>query len=271
MQLLDYSQSSKRLEHESNGDHSFVLIADSSDRNQPSVAVFAVADGVSACGITGAPLSSRMALQVIRRHLAPIFVDLEALSGMEPIKREDYFSQLMTTAILAADQALWNAPEELRCTVSLAILFEDTLYCANVGDSPIYLVHTKKRRLRRCFECHNEAAQLVKTGTIPPKEALNHEGKYRLLHAVGGLSRPDKARLNESDIFIKSIRFTDDHVLLIGSDGALDVFDSNKLIKLTGSHRLTAEQIRQRIFKAVCRHHGHDDCTLIVVRNSTSS
>ncbi len=261
MKTLDYSYISEKIAHKTNGDNFLILSGESGMSDDPTLTVLAVADGMTSCGDRGAPLASGLALQTIRSHLAPIFVDLPTLSRMTAEERQRYFFALAKKAILAADKVLWDHPETLGCTVSLAIVFDTMMYCINVGDSPIYTVDFRSRQLSACYEAQNQAGQMVRDGQLTEKEAQKSDRKYVLQCPVGG----EKRLLEDSDIYTCAVRFHSDMMVLLGSDGALDVCPTAKLLRLTLSHRNTAT-LCAALRKTVRRYRGKDDFTVIAAR-----
>lgn len=253
-----YYQYSAKIKHEENGDKAFSWVFDASPSSVGKVAVFGVLDGVS--NTDSAALSSALAEKEIRKTLAPLFLDIEALCDMEEADRMQYFFSLLRKAILAADLLLWNYPGLYACTASIAIAFDEYVYVANVGDSPVYLADNFTRSLTEIYTCQNEAGYMVRQGVLTKEEALTSKTKNYLLKAVGG----KKSRLTEIDISTHKALLPQDGILILGSDGSLGVFNEDKLKDIIFSNYTDMKELCEDVYNQVLCENGGDDSTLVV-------
>lgn len=256
----NYYQFSKKISHPENGDKAFSIIFDTSPSGQEKIAIFCVMDGVSKSD--GAEKSSLLASKIIRQHFAQIFSNIDDLIDMDETGKMKYFFSIMKNAILSADRLLWDEIDYLACTASIAIVFEEWVYTANIGDSPIYLYDNMNDSLVKLFTCHNVASEKIRSGEITKEEAMTYDGKNRLTKVVGGRN----GLLVDSDVSTMKHLLPQDGILLLGSDGALSQFSENILSQIISSNHCNMRTLSNSIYEQVVAENGKDDTTLIATR-----
>lgn len=258
MVYIDNSyQYSTKIAHTENGDNAFSLIFEASPAGNNKIAVFAVMDGVS--NSVSAAASSRMASAEIKRVLSRLICDSEALGDMKEKDKMKHIFAVMKKAILSADKLLWNTEGNYACTASIAVVCDNWVYTANIGDSPIYVFDNMRERLVELFTCHNAAGYKTRSGIITKDEAIHDKDKNILRKVVGGKN----ALLTEGDISTIRHPLPQDCVLLLGSDGALGVFNEQILSDIIISNRNNMKNLCKKIYSRVIEHNGRDDSTLI--------
>ena len=255
----NFHQFSTKISHDENGDKSFSLIFDTAPSSQEKIGIFCVMDGVSSTD--GAAQSSALASKEIRANLASVISDIDILVKMDESEKMQYFFSVMRKAILSADKLLWNAPAYFACTVSIAIVFGDWVYTANVGDSPIYLYDSFTEELNEIYTCQNEAGYKVRRGEITKEEALTDRSRNHLLKSVGG-----KAMITDTDVSTMKQLLPQEGILMLGSDGALGVFNEEKLGEVVAGNRVNMKKLCNAIYEQVVEEKGKDDTTLIAAR-----
>lgn len=259
--INDVAQYSEKITHEENGDKTFCIRFEPMPSSDKHFAVLCVIDGVSS---QNAARSSALAAEQIRRALAPLFVDIDALAAMNDAERMNYFFSVMRQSILAADRTLLDDPLLCGCTASIVIVYDEYAYVANVGDSPVYLVDYENGTLCECYTCHNEAALLVKSGELSKAEAKHHKTSRRLLHVVGGKN----GALADNEIATQRVLLPTDGAVLLGSDGALGVFGDDVLLELVLSNRYDMTALCSAVRNKVHEENGKDDSSLIAAHIS---
>ena len=255
-----YYQHSTKISHDENGDKAFTWIFDTTPSKGEKIAVFCVLDGVT--HTDSAAQSSALAAKEIRNSLTSLFVDSDALSDADEASRTQYFFSVMREALLSADSLLWSSIELYACTASIAIVFGEYVYTANVGDSPIYLANTLTQDLTEIFTCQNQVGYQVLQGVLTKEEALTAKGKNRLLKSIGG----KKARLTDIDISTHKTPLPQDGILLLGSDGSLSAFSEDKLKDIVFSNCGDMKDLCEGVYNQVISENGEDDFTLIASR-----
>lgn len=105
---------------------------------------------------------------------------------------------------------LEDMPESPRTTVVAAILQHDTLHCAHVGDSRLYLLRDGKPLF--CTEDHSKVRALYRKGLLDRSELLTHPDRGLIYNCVGG-DKPPQVELAPKRALRK------DDVILLCSDG----------------------------------------------------
>ncbi len=249
---------SQNIGHIENGDSYFVLSFNSRPAVKGNLSVFCVLDGIST---QRDKYSSQLAARLISKKLITLFEDIQKLSILPQQEAMLYIYSMMKQAILSADARLCEEASLCGTTVSVLVLFDGCVYTANVGDSPIFAVDTKAKTITDLYTDHSKIAAIIRRGELSEKQALRHPEKSCITKAVGG-----RKALCETDISTKSFKIYDDCILLIGSDGALRVFESKKILKLCNKNKNNMKQLCERLFECVKKHKATDDFTVIAVR-----
>ncbi|MBY4891428.1 protein phosphatase 2C domain-containing protein [Rhodobacteraceae bacterium N5(2021)] len=178
---------------------------------------FAVlADGMG--GHAAGDLASRLVVIDAASHLKFLMHDGAAL--------EKSLVAELTSAIETANEVLKDraaGDRRLRgmgATFLATVLFEDRLYWASVGDSPLYL--WREGKLRQLNEDHSMAPvidQMAKTGEITAADAANHPDRNALTSVLmgGALKAMDVPKtatvLDPGDVLIQAsdgLQYLDD-------------------------------------------------------------
>ncbi|MBR3837659.1 MAG: hypothetical protein IKJ74_05865 [Clostridia bacterium] len=258
--IEDVFHFSRKLAHEENGDKTFYLLFNTAPASLTRFGVFCVIDGVSTANPA---LSSALAQKKIRSAVAPLMVDADSLAATDEEGRTKYFFSLMQNAILSADQLLFEYPNEnCACSVSMAIVFEDAVYVANVGDSPVRLTDLMCGSIKDIYTSHSEGAILARNGKLNEAEAKHYKRKNVLHRVVGGA----RSLLDPADVFVQRHPLFQDSVLLLGSDGALSTLDEGVLDEIVFSNREDMKQLCVKVYESVVNAGGKDDTSMIAVR-----
>jgi protein phosphatase len=105
-------------------------------------------------------------------------------------------------------------------TLTFAYIRENEMYCANVGDSRVYLAHGDM--IQQITDDHTYVNDLVKMGAITKEEAHLHARKNVITRAIGANAN------NEPDCFSVPVE-TGDRILLC-SDGLYDEVDDESIL-----------------------------------------
>ncbi len=144
------------------------------EHNEDSMLVapplFVVCDGMG--GHEAGEVASEIAVQTIASH-APDDVDVEALGRVV---------EEANLAILDA-AASGIGREGMGTTCTAAMLRDDKLAIAQVGDSRAYLLHDGM--LQQLTRDHSVVADLVESGEISPAEARTHQWRSYITRALG--------------------------------------------------------------------------------------
>ncbi|MFP4321315.1 MAG: Stp1/IreP family PP2C-type Ser/Thr phosphatase [Anaerolineales bacterium] len=142
------------------------------------VEVYAVADGMG--GHEAGEVASKLAVQAVMYH------DLDSLTEIAADTPEDTRAWL-EHAIHVANQSVLNERAKgganMGTTLVLAVVMNDHIHVANVGDSRAYLITAED--IHRITTDHSMAQYLVDSGKLTPEEARDHPRQNVLYNALG--------------------------------------------------------------------------------------
>ena len=214
------------------------------DHNEDSLVVapplFAVCDGMG--GHAAGEVASEIAVDVIASR-APAHPDAEALG------------QAVEEANLAIIRAAREGAgrEGMGTTCTAALLENERLVIAQVGDSRAYLLHNG--RLQQLTRDHSLMTDLIEAGKITPEEARVHPQRSVITRALGSDPRtvPDLFEINVE---------TGDRLLLCsdGLSGMVEDADIESIMARTADpQRCAALLVNEAIANG-----GYDNVTVVV-------
>jgi protein phosphatase len=261
-------------ERKLNEDHFYYKVVQASDDGP--LGLFVVADGMG--GHLAGEVASQWAVGTLKRDLAPLFrpqdpaatrrLDAEVLaavgSGVTVRLDETELARLLEHAIERANQVLLGYarkhPDEaggMGSTLTLAVVENDRLTVAHVGDSRAYL--WRDGELRQLTEDHSVPGALLKQGRITVEEAHEHPHRHILYRCLG--LKPSV----EVDIYPSTVLRPGDSILLC-SDGLWDmVYPSERLGAYLASEA-SPWFICRRLVDAANEAGGEDNITVMLVR-----
>jgi PPM family protein phosphatase len=231
----------------SNEDNLTAYVPEDSFALQARGALFVVSDGLG--GHSHGEVASELAVQKVKQYY---YQDLQ-----------NDIPTALQEAIKQANAAIYEANEAestpgandlvIGATCVAAVLHDQTLYAANVGDSRVYVLH--EGDLRQVTRDHSLVAQLVEQGKITPAEARTHEKRNQIYRVLG---LPEV----EIDIFTEPVQEGD--TLILCTDGLSGVIEDEDLRTIV-EHYNPEESVQHLIARAN-EAGGPDNVTAIVVR-----
>jgi len=167
----------------------------------PNIGFYAVADGIG--GQEAGEVASRAALQTLASyviknifiheltrtpHPANFSTDKDPTDPSQPLSPFQIEKRLKK-AIQAANQAILTLAEQrpgkvsMGCTLTAALVRDQTAIIANIGDSRTYRMHAGK--LEQITRDHSLVARLVESGALAPEEVHTHEKKNVIYRSLG--------------------------------------------------------------------------------------
>lgn len=138
-----------------------------------------VADGVG--GSNYGERAAELAIEVVFREIKESAIN-------DPKEIPD----LLRSALEKANEAVYQegrAEKEKRgmgSTATLAVIHNNKLYLANVGDSRAYLVRGRKgEKIKQLTQDHNWAAEMVALGRLSSADAASHPKAEELVRSIG--------------------------------------------------------------------------------------
>lgn len=206
--------------------------------------IFIICDGMG--GHKGGDVASRLAVQTITDHL-----DLTGVRELAPI---------LTQAVQAANRAIYragNADDSLRemgTTATAAIIRDECLTVAHVGDSSLY--HFQAGVVTKITQDHTLAEQMKADGVFTNGDLPLSSYSHILTRAVGV-----EAEVN-IDIYQHKINRGD--WILLSSDGLTDLVTEDEIARFMATAS-EPESAARALVNAALDKGGHDNITVIVV------
>lgn len=216
------------------------------------VGIFAIADGM------GGHNKGEVASQLAVENIIEFFND--NLIKNDSIKIE-YIDDIIKQAYNTVNFMIYEKSKEdpmfdgMGTTLTLAIVFDNKAYIANVGDSRCY-VYGEDKELKKITSDHSIVEEYVKANIITEKEARVHPDRNKITRAVG--TEP----IVVVDIFTVDIK-EGDRILLTtdGLTGAVDIEDIQKVLEESKD----AEDIVSDLVDLANNSSGKDNVTVIMV------
>lgn len=287
LKLIAADKSDVGKQREQNEDCAYKRI-ESSDEGD--LGLFVVADGMG--GYKAGEVASKLAIDTIRKTLDNFFkplpeqptIKLESLnralqtnaapsdasSAYQTRKLSESsnavaIEQQLKTAVEQANQAIVRYGEQqsgargLGSTVTAALIQNDRIYIANVGDSRTYLVRNDE--LKPLTKDHSLVAKLVESNQITQEEVYTHPQRNLIYRSLGAGHKNV-----EVDIFHEVLKPGDK--LLLCSDGLWEMVHHQDLLVILSGHT-SPQVICDKLIERANESGGEDNITAIVVHVST--
>lgn len=207
-----------------------------------------VCDGMG--GVNGGNVASSIAVKAISDRITDVYRD-----GLA----DNSIRNLLETSVAAANIEIYDAAmadPDLRgmgTTVVAAIIVDNHLYIAHVGDSRAYLV--KEQGIEQITRDHSIVQAMVEKGQLTQNEARNHPRKHFITRALG---------VEESvDCDYGELLLDDGQRILICTDGLTNMVEVNDIYEIvrTGD----AETVPDRLIHQANMAGGSDNITVVII------
>jgi Serine/threonine protein phosphatase len=208
---------------------------------QQKGSLYIIADGVG--GMDKGEVASKMAAEVIRQ-------------SYYSIPGNDIKSSLIA-AIKQANREIYQKgsdDERMGTTVVCAVIKDNNVYFANVGDSRGYVF--KKGKLKRITEDHSFVWERVKMGELTEEQARTHPRKNVILRCLG------YAPEIEVDTFKVQIEKGDK--ILLCSDGLWDEMPKTDIERTLAALKNSDTALKKLVEKAIANG-GNDNISAILL------
>lgn len=218
-----------------------------SGEGQESIGLYVIADGVG--GRRDGEKASQLAVETV----------MDAMLKKLGDDRDDESSRgwLRAAALMANRQIRLSHSDfsKSATTLLIAMVMEQTVHIANVGDSRAYILSGDE--LRQITKDHTLTQMLVDSGVITEEQAENHPHRHALSQAVGSHDKIDV------DVFTEKLKI-DDNLLLCsdGLYGAVSDDDIKKIIKEAD----TTQSASEKLTKAANDAGGPDNIAVVVIQ-----
>lgn len=226
------------------------------DSHLQPLALGIVADGLG--GHVNGQDASRLVTRVLVEHIIhtaalPLIglpADAQATAdGLEAVLLE---GARLANGALCATNTECNA--DMGSTLVAALLFDDTAYIVNAGDSRGYLFDGKQ--IRRITTDHSLVEQLIAGGLVTPEERYSHPQRNQIYRSLG-----DEPEM-QFDLFTQKLK--PGMRVLLCSDGLWEMVRDDEIGRILGETSNPQEACDQLI-RAANQHGGEDNITAVVI------
>lgn len=219
----------------------YVYISKRPVGNLPNL--FIVADGMG--GHNAGEYASRHTVNTIVSSAAASFLTQPAAILGEAIEAAN--RELLRQAVL--DTSMWG----MGTTVVAAVILENRLHVANVGDSRLYIVNN---HITQITKDHSYVEEMVRRGQIAKEDARLHPDKNIITRAVGALEEI------EIDFFEEELVFGDE--ILMCSDGLTNMIEDEQIRQIIKTREDVSEQA-DKLIETANQNGGKDNITVVIV------
>lgn len=216
-----------------------------------SFGLFIVADGTG--GHAGGEIASAITVRTVASHMLEHIYVPYFKTGQRPELR--VLVGHMTEAVLLANTMVVGTVEKAGSTLTMALVMDNDLYVAHVGDSRAYLYSPGV--LKQVTQDHSLKAKMIESGQITPEEARRSHIPNIIYNAVGQESDPEVA--------LYSRTLSSEQTLLLCSDGLWEMVSDEEMVSIIDAAATLNEAVRKLIHTAN-ENGGNDNITAILVR-----
>lgn len=217
------------------------------------VGLFMVADGMG--GYEFGEYASKKTLEVIKDNLSVKLSEID----IHLAQSKEIFS-ILKKVIQSANNEVVNVSSNkdifMGTTIALALVIENSLYVANVGDSRTYLLNDNK--LLQVSKDNSYVQELVDMGAIDITEARTHNERNKITRAVGVDYDLD------IDFYKKKLQPNDK--ILLCSDGLntmLDDGEIEQIVKLNEPLEVIVKKLLAKVYDKGASDNTTITCILI--------
>ena len=219
--------------------------------------LYVVADGMG--GHQAGEVASGIVVDTLQDYMTRVDTQVTGEALREPDETLSKEANLLLSGISLANQAVYEVStskdsyQGMGTTVSAVFISADTIIAANVGDSPIYLIHDGNIELISVLH-----TVMAEQEAIDPEgaEQLGGEFRHMLTRAIG-VEKEVQADVTEIQAF-------KDDILVISSDGLSDKVSQQEI----------QDVVKKKKPEAACRalvnlaneRGGDDNITIIILK-----
>ncbi len=213
-----------------------------------SVAWAVVCDGMG--GAAGGNHASSMAVKLISERISTSY--RQGMSG-------NSIKNMLTSAILAANISIFEKGQSdsdltgMGTTVVVAIIADESVYVAHVGDSRAYVFSDGK--LNQLTKDHSFVQEMVDSGKLTLDEALHDPRKNYITRALG--VNPD-VRVDFCQEFISG-----DDVIILCTDGLTNYVESEEIYEIINDRKFY--EFSERLVNRANNNGGGDNVTVVTM------
>lgn len=225
--------------------------------NQDSYVAEILSDGTLLCvvcdgmgGANGGNIASFRAISVFTDYIKENLLKLNSITTEELLKSAINSANRDLLEVAKNDESLSGMGTTLVC----AIIKEDYIYIANIGDSRLYVMYDDKN-LDQLTRDHSFVQDLIDNGQITEEQAANHPNKNIITRAIGVDNEvvPDIFKIS-SDI----------KAILLCSDGLSGYVSKDEISSIIC--KFSPEDAVNKLIESANNAGGKDNITAIAVK-----
>ena len=207
--------------------------------------LFIVADGMG--GHNAGDTASRMCVEVVVSQI-------EKSTKVTPIG-------ILEQAVAAANETVYDASLEdvalygMGTTLVGTVVFGDTAYVINVGDSRLYAF---RDTLKQVTVDHSLVEEMVQSGKLQKEAIRTHTNKNIITRALG------TNRTVKADCFEIEVREGD--VLLLCSDGLTNMLEDDRIESIIKQYKNDMKRAGEILIEEANEAGGKDNISVVLVR-----
>ena len=207
--------------------------------------LFIVADGMG--GHNAGDTASRMCVEVVVSQI-------EKSTKVTPIG-------ILEQAVAAANETVYDASLEdvalygMGTTLVGTVVFGDTAYVINVGDSRLYAF---RDTLKQVTVDHSLVEEMVQSGKLKKEAIRTHPNKNIITRALG------TNRTVKADCFEIEVREGD--VLLLCSDGLTNMLEDDRIESIIKQYKNDMKRAGEILIEEANEAGGKDNISVVLVR-----
>lgn len=209
-----------------------------------------VCDGMG--GANGGNVASQMAVDQITHQLTS--------ACREHISSQSV-KNILVPSVLNANTAIYEYAQKqpelsgMGTTVVLAMIADQTLHIAHVGDSRAYLL--SKEGIQQITKDHSMVQEMLDRGEITEKQAKVHPRKNIITRALGVR--------DQVDVDYYELPFPKEDILLLCTDGLSNYLEPDTIHSM--AMELDLEQLIEQLVERSKEMGGRDNITVVAIGN----
>jgi protein phosphatase len=225
-----------------------------SQTNSLNYGIFVVADGMG--GAKAGEYASAIASKEVSNYISYY---LEDTTQTNPTDSE--IRNVLEHAVKRANTVIYKESKEnkeysgMGTTLTCAIIYDNQLYIAHVGDSRAYLIN--QNSIEKITRDHSLVGRLLELGQISEEEALTHPQRNLIYRSLGGFPAV------EVEIYQLMVKAND--YILLCSDGLYEHVKDDEIKTIVLSSNDPSKACKHLINLANIRG-GDDNCTIIIIK-----
>jgi serine/threonine protein phosphatase PrpC len=241
-----------------NNEDRYAVAAFRTEGERPLPVLFAIiSDGIG--GHRAGEIAAEMVVETVSRAVAGSNAANPVQTLRESIMRSS--QQILVQAESDLDKKGMGA------TCACALIVDERLYIAYVGDSRIYLLRNEK--IQRLSIDHTWIQEAVDAGILDPEQAKNHPNAHVIRRYLGSKQpvEPDtRLRLNPGESNTRSeanqgLHLRPNDQIFLCSDGLTDLVEDQEISEAL--QKFDQEQAIQKLIDLANERGGHDNITVV--------